>query len=288
MLLLHCALIVIALAGILTGLFAYRGNVSLIEGQSFRDVRDGYLAFWPGMLALPFGEAEFTLRNVLPPEQGSFGFPAQVQLEVFDAKRNYAAEKVLPRNSFLVYRGLRLYPRRFGYAPLLSIGDERGEPFFSSYIGLERRETEEGIIHEDTFSLPGVELRLTARYYPPTEGQIPLLKVSLAGTTREEIAVVLEQGKGAWAGNYYLEFTDVRRYQRFHVVRDIGIYFFAIGSFLFLFGAGLYYLFPGRKVIIRLKQEGEELAISGIFRGLGQQLLESEFALFLAELTEGR
>lgn len=285
-LILHLALLVIGLAGVTTGLFGYRGNVSLIEGQSFRDTREGYSSFWPGILPLPFGGAEFTLLAVLPPPEADFfGFPDQVHLEVSDAESGYIAEEMLQRNISLLYRGLRLYPRRLGYAPQLLVSDNKGEPLSLSFVGLERKETGDGIIHADSFSLPGADLRLMARFYPPSGDQIPLLEIRSAveGTS----GVIELAGEGMWVEGYYLTFTDIRRYQRFHVVRDIGIYFFAIGSLLFLLGAGLYYFFLGRQVIIRLKQEGEELAISGIFRGLGQHLLEREFALFLAELAEG-
>lgn len=286
-LLLHFALLVIALAGVLTGLLAYRGNVTLIEGQSFRDVYGGYAAFWPGVFPLPFGEAEFTLLAVLPPQQENLGFPAQVQLEVFDAKRNYAAVEVLEQNSSFSYRGLRLYPRRFGYAPLLNVSDNNGERLFTGFVGLERKETGKGTIHKDSFLLPGIGLAVTARYHPPAGGQAPHLEVEFPQTNNKQTTIVIGMGEERRFGEYLIEFAGLRHYQLFHVVRDIGVYFFAMGSFLLCFGAFLYYFFPGRQVTISLEQKGEVLFLSSIFAGPGQQLLKEEFAKLISEIKQG-
>jgi hypothetical protein len=287
-LLLHVAVVAFALSGISTGLLGYRGNVSLIEGQSFRDKRDGgYSAFWAGPLALPFGEAQFTLLAVRP--LAASPYSELVRLEVFDTRTGRRAEKELRLNQAGIYRGLRLYARQYGFAMGLNVADAAGRHVFDGFVGLQRRETPAGVTHEDSFTLPlpGGLMRASARFSPPEAGQDAVLEIFIAGKTEEEedVAAVLAPGEGVWFGNHRVEFSGVRYYQRFHVVRDIGIWFFALGSGLLFLGSTMYYFFPDKRAQIYMLEKGDILTMSGIFRGPGKRLREAEFALFLDEIN---
>ena len=130
-------------------------------------------------------------------------------------------------------------------------------------------------------------MRASARFSPPEAGQDAVLEIFIAGKTEEEedVSAVLAPGEGVWFGNHRVEFSGVRYYQRFHVVRDIGIWFFALGSGLLFLGSTMYYFFPDKRAQIYLLEKGDVLTMSGIFRGPGKRLREAEFALFLDEIN---
>ena len=279
-LMLHAAILVLATGGLFTALTGYRGNVTLIEGQSFADTPAGYAAFWSGPLALPYGGSEFTLLSV-ELEDPLLPQPAvnAISLEIFDPAAGRSQVVTAGAGNSILYRGLRLYPRQFGFAPLLSVTDAQEQIVLAGYVGLLTTVSEEGNLYTDRFTLGTSGLRAEARFFPARQGEEPSLELSVSDDGGSLAAGRLLPGERLAAGGLSILFDGYRRHLRLHVVRDIGFIFFALGSFFLCLGIAAYYFRPALSFLIVLEPEmAGGIRLAAYFAGQGEKFLRSEFA----------
>ena len=140
-LLFHLALLGVLISIGLGGLFGYKANRLLVQGQSFGDTVTGLDVYHPGRLVAPTDLAPFSIR--LDRFDASYvtsgpdrGMPAS-----FAAHITYASQPGAPQQNYdlrvnhpLVVDGVRVFMIGHGYAPIFRVTDGTGKVVFNQPV----------------------------------------------------------------------------------------------------------------------------------------------------------
>jgi cytochrome c biogenesis protein len=137
----HTAFYVLLIGVIITHSFGWTGQVNVVEGESWTDTTLGYQAQVPSRFWSAAQHRGFTARlddfNVSYYAQQRFvpkDFVSHVTIE--DQGREVVREAPVRVNHPLMYRGVKIYQARFGFAPELVLRTKEGAELFRAPVML--------------------------------------------------------------------------------------------------------------------------------------------------------
>jgi cytochrome c biogenesis protein len=140
-LLFHLALLGVLVSIGLGGLFGYKANRLLVQGQSFADTVTDLDVYHPGRLVSPADLAPFSMR--LDHFDASYvtSGPGRGQPASFQAHVSYASGPGAPQHGYdlqvnhpLVVDGVRVFIIGHGYAPVFKVTDGAGQVVFNQPV----------------------------------------------------------------------------------------------------------------------------------------------------------
>ena len=156
-LLFHTALLAVLGAIALGGLFGYKANKLLVEGDSFANTASSLDEFHPGRLVTAAGLPPFTITLDRFSARYVSGGPLTGQPASFDARIRYAAQPGGPAHPFdlrvnhpLSVDGVKVFLIGHGYAPVLKVTDGTGRVVYDQatpFVATETRGfTSQGVV----------------------------------------------------------------------------------------------------------------------------------------------
>jgi cytochrome c biogenesis protein len=138
-LLFHTAFYVLLIGVVITHSFGWTGQVNVVEGESWSDTTLGYQAQVPSRFWSAANHRGFTVRlddfDVSYYPQQRFvprEFVSTVTIE--DQGREVVREAAVRVNHPLVYRGMKIYQARFGFAPEVVLRTKDGVELFRAPV----------------------------------------------------------------------------------------------------------------------------------------------------------
>ncbi|MUK03016.1 cytochrome c biogenesis protein ResB [Vibrio cholerae] len=141
-LLFHTALIGVLVSVAIGGMFGYRGQKLIVEGEGFTNALIGYDSFSPGTNFNPDTLTPFALTlddfdvRFNRDEQATYGQPLDftARMTVQESPEQPAEDRVLKVNSPIGIGGTNVYLVGNGYAPVVEIRDGEGNIAFSGPV----------------------------------------------------------------------------------------------------------------------------------------------------------
>jgi cytochrome c biogenesis protein len=148
-LLFHTALIGVLVSVAVGGMFGYRGQKLVVEGEGFTNALIGYDSFSPGTNFNPDTLTPFALTlndfdvRFNRDEQATYGQPLDftAQMSVQESLDQPAEDQVLKVNAPIGIGGTNVYLVGNGYAPILEIRDGEGNVAFSGPVPAQPTDT---------------------------------------------------------------------------------------------------------------------------------------------------
>lgn len=261
----HAGLVLVVLAGVVTGLTRLESNLVLTEGQSVSDVAATYVETSRSpLMGDPFTGAEITLDRLEFDYAGSTITDARAFFSVADdGTSRFARARV---NEPLRVGAKAFLLQDAGYAVGLRYTDAQGETF-EAFVNLGEARPEG---YYDTIDVGGWRLGLLAvpdatRLAEPADAKLnpvdPGLLVS-AGAIAEDAPVTLAEAGLIRPGEVLqlpqgsLQLVDVRRWNRFNVRADGGLPVMYVALALIVIGTVVRVTDPDRVVRILLTGDG--------------------------------
>jgi len=250
--------------------FGYRGQITLIEGQTLANTRIAYDTFTPGRFFGPSRLAPFSLRldrfantfydNGTPKEYASW-----VTASTLDGRR-IGGQKITVNHPMTV-DGVRVFQSDYGYAPVVTVRDKSGHILAADPVLSERAPVSE--VSTGAIKLPSLnpQVGLALTFFTGLEvqgGQFfndprlvdPVLvvlpyqgdlhanqaqSIFTLDTTKLQLVgsqpLVLSLGKsGKLANGLQVSFSGLRRYTVLTLARDPGVPVMATAGTLILIG----------------------------------------------------
>ncbi|WP_246021306.1 cytochrome c biogenesis protein ResB [Arthrobacter echini] len=141
-LLFHTALIGVLISAAIGGMFGYRGQKLIVEGEGFTNALVGYDSFSPGTNFDPGTLTPFALTlndfdvRFNRDEQGTYGQPLDftARMTVQESPDQPAEDRVLKVNAPIGIGGTNVYLVGNGYAPVIEVRDGEGNIAFSGPV----------------------------------------------------------------------------------------------------------------------------------------------------------
>ena len=148
-LLFHTALIGVLVSVAVGGMFGYRGQKLIVEGEGFTNALIGYDSFSPGTNFNPDTLTPFALTlndfdvRFNRDEQATYGQPLDftARMSVQESPDQPAEDQVLKVNAPIGIGGTNVYLVGNGYAPILEIRDGEGNVAFSGPVPAQPTDT---------------------------------------------------------------------------------------------------------------------------------------------------
>lgn len=148
-LLFHTALIGVLVSVAVGGMFGYRGQKLIVEGEGFTNALIGYDSFSPGTNFNPDTLSPFSLTlndfdvRFNRDGQANYGQPLDftAQMTVQESPDQPAADQVLKVNAPIGIDGTNVYLVGNGYAPIIEIRDGEGNIAFSGPVPAQPTDT---------------------------------------------------------------------------------------------------------------------------------------------------
>jgi cytochrome c biogenesis protein len=271
----HAALVLVLIGGVLTGVTTFRGEMLFTEGQARFDTPDDYLSVSqvPSVgsdfrdFAIPLKSMEFTY------EDGTV-VDAVANLQVTDASGD--REEAARVNYPLKVRGKSFLLQDAGHSVWITVTDPAGTVVLDSFVNL-LNVTDRG--YEDSFGLPNGELQILSRPDASqpldekmTEGlriTSPIVGLSMADPDASEDPVWVVPGSaGVTVGGYTMRVNEVRVWNRFMVRADAGRHVIYLSFALIIAGTLVRFIDPDRwlKAALAEGPDGARLHLWGAVR----------------------
>lgn len=261
--LMHAGLIVLVVAGVLTGLTRFEGEIVLTEGLGAVDEYDAYsrLRRIP-MAGEPFTGAEIVLERMEFDYEGHVVTEARAYLVTREGGRerrdvarvNYplriGAKSFLLKDSGLA-AGIEITGPEGAVLPptMVNLGEARLDGYADS--------VEVGEVYLDLLAIPDVAAprgAAVARLLEPASPAV-IVTATVGGETAVAGTLVLP-GESVELGDMTLRVTEVRRWTRFNARVDWGVYAAYLAFALAVPGSALRFVDPDRVVRIALSEDG--------------------------------
>jgi len=268
---LHLALVLVVIGGVVSALTSFKGEMVLTEGQSVSDGIEAYTAvsqlprFGAGFgdFAIGLDHMEFTYADDTIVEAVAHMTVAKGQ-DVDDRETRVNYPLRVDGKSFLLFDG--------GHAVQLSILSPGREILMDSYVNLGEK-TQEGFADSVEIDDFVIEVRTTADVAALDAGlHVPALVLKDPAAwiivSRDGVVVgdaILRPGEELEVEDHVVLVGDIRLWNRFLVRADKGLPILYIAFALALLGAAMRFLDPDRYVVVEVTADagGSQVAAWG-------------------------
>lgn len=289
----------ILLLGVVASTWArLEGTFTLTEGQSFRGHQDGYGFVRHAPLVsrhlFPF---QFNFEELIRVDEPEILYRNRVTLQEENGER---LDTLIRPFHALTYRGYTFYQQDHGFSPALVFRNKQGGILLNAFVALQTRRLGDHIGYEDYFTVPGFKLTAHLTLYPDADmndgipfnrseyPENPLLMVKVTNNENTSFEGSVRLGESVDAGNFTIEFREVRYWSSFRVVRDLGLPFI-YGSFAIGIIGYFVRLFSIREVLqvaVNSTAEGHQVTVSGSTEQ-NQALFSEKFEDIVSTLKQG-
>ena len=254
-LLIHLAVLMVIAGGFISAGWRFDGRIVLIEGQSWTEGHDSYLALFEG----PFRKHDhpgfgLSLDRI---EQRFHGKDHLVELEshfLLPAPGGSSRRQTLKVNAPFTWRGLTITQDQVGFAPRLAITREADNaPIIDSFLALKRFSTPKGSEHRDVLPvrLHGGELIVTLFPSATWSNGVarkdseapdnPVVKLEYGAPSNTTPPIFLKLGDEAAMAGFRVRFLDWRRWSMYRIGADPGYPWVCAGLWLGLVSLAIRY-----------------------------------------------
>lgn len=235
----HAGLLTIIIAGVVSMLTLFSGELLLAEGYPTPLGREGFLKIWrdPILMKRELPKGMVTLESYKSVYVGNspVDHEAKLILEMDGAVRN----EVVKVNNPLYLNGFQYTINRYGFSPGFVVQDDKGNTLLDAFINLVIVEGD-----EDYFEIPETGAKIYVRFFPDFEmtknGPVsksrlpnnPVAAVKVKMGNQESKFRLLKKGEKAFVMGYNITFDDLKYWNHFLVNRDKGQPFLVFGVFL--------------------------------------------------------
>lgn len=249
----HAGLLTVILAGVVSMLTLFSGEILLTEGFPASLGKEGFLKVWrEPVFGVKIPEGRITLKGFKSIYQGNF--PVDHESRVSIERDGTIAEATIKVNAPLLVNDIQYTLNRYGFSPAFVVEDEKGKILLDAFINLV---VVGGV--EDSFDIPEAGARVFVRFFPDfvmtkdgpiTKSKLPnspvvALKVGRDG--RESKFILIKKGSKVEIMGLKFTFADLRYWNHFLVSRDKGRPVLAVGLFFLVSGLIIRFLTMERK-----------------------------------------
>jgi len=297
-LLFHFSFLVLLVGAITSTWARLEGTFILTEGQSFRGLPGEYALSRRAPLlvqdSLPFQFNFEQLRRVDEPE---INYHNRVSLQEESGERLDAL--IRPFHA-LTYRGYTFYQSDHGFSPALVFTNKQGRVLLNAFVAMQTKRQGDDVHYEDYFKVPGVQMHTQLNLFPDADFENGVLVNRSEYPDNPIIAVKVMVGDNIFydgsvrldetidAGNFTIEFKEVRYWSGFRVVKDNGLPLI-YGSFVIgILGYFLRLFFIREMINVKVgsRAEGCLVTISGSTE-MNEALFSEKFADIVSTLRQG-
>ena len=253
----HIGLIIIVVGSLVSGSAKMAGQIKLAEGEERYELHHNYDSINEGPFFRERRHRGFGLRlssqEVIPDENGNVD---RIFSHLAILENGYVVrQETMSQKEPMVYRGIRIYQGQAGFAPLIEISGPGNKVLVSTYLLLESRKTggktEFGF---DGFPVPGTPYSFDIKFYPDmvqqgaeisTEKYIlsnPAAVITVTDGAEIIAREVVRSGGFMEFAGYRVKMGDIRHWNAFDLVNDLGANFVFAGLWVALAGLVIMYL----------------------------------------------
>ena len=285
----HISLLLMLLGFTLSSLMSMEGTMVITEGQTRPDEPSSYVFLRLAPFFPPANEDKFavTLQQLKINYPGQ-GVPDDYSSAITLTTNSGTTKEALVTKSAPAYLdGISFHQDLYGYAPAVVIKDKTGRLILETYVNLATRSQPSAQTYEDSFTVPGTELKVGLTFFPDLSKKENYITGSYQ-PVNPGLQVLVSQGEqvlfsGSAAigetiefGNYQVGFPDFRRWSAIMISKDPGLPLVYSGFLLAVAGLIMIYLLSPQKIYIYLQQEGSysRVIIGGTSRRYPQRFQE--------------
>jgi len=253
----HIGLIIIVVGGLVSESTKMSGQIKVAEGEERYELHHNYDSINEGPFFRESWHRGFGLRlssqEVIPDDNGDVD---EIISHLAILENGYVVrQEAISQKEPLVFRGIRIYQGQAGFAPLIEISGPGNKALVSTYLLLESRKTggktEFGF---GGFTVPGTPYSFDIRFYPDmvqqgaeitTEKYIlsnPAAVITVTDGAEIVAKEVVRSGGFMEFAGYRVKMGDIRHWNAFDLVNDLGANFVFAGLWVALAGLVIMYL----------------------------------------------
>jgi|GEM_PF-6343702 len=273
----HLALLTITVGSLVSWTMKMEGYIKLAEGEVRYELHDYYDTIKEGPFFTENSHKEFAItlqkQNILV---GRTGDVEDIISDIAVMENGeITVQTPLSEKEPLIYRGLRIFQRDAGFAPLFEVTGPGNKVPARTYVLLEtHRHSGRAEFSLSGFPVLKSPFSVNIQFYPDMviKGKTittdkytldnPAAQVYVMEGNRVVAEKVLKPGDYVEFAPYKVKMGDIRHWNGFDIVNDKGADIVFLGSWIALIGLVIIYLVPFKKV--QIVYEGGQIEVLGV------------------------
>ena len=273
----HLGLVIVVLGALISTGFKMTGYMTLMEGEVRHDIVQDYEVISEAPFFSILGHRGYGIglkkQHRVLNKEGKVDYVIS-DLTLFGENDKPMMEKPVQAGDPLIYKGISIYDKNAGFAPLVTITDSGGREIYKGFLFMETIPgSSESIYQRNGFSVPGTSFVLNIRFYPDIlikDNKIstrkfslgnPGLEVTVTRDGQELIQGVIKTGEKVVFDVNSLSFDEVRQWMGLEIVYDPGAEILFAGCWITGLGLILLYLCNYKKLQIKFETVSTGLQI---------------------------